>query len=96
MNLDLPPNPFMFEVLDLAVKQRSKAKKIEVLQKYASDHIKVVFVWNFDESVISLLPPGEVPYGNLVEDGISTGSLSKRFQIEPKVIILRIMEPKRI
>lgn len=77
-NLDLPPNPFVFEVLDLAVKQRSKAKKIEVLQKYSSDHIKVVFVWNFDESVISLLPPGEVPYGNLVEDGSSTGNLSQK------------------
>lgn len=84
VNLDLPPNPFMFEVLDLAVKQRSKAKKIEVLQKYASDHIKVVFVWNFDESVISLLPPGEVPYGNLVEDGTSTGSLSQKISNRTK------------
>jgi|TARA_B100001094_G_scaffold253998_1_gene252630 hypothetical protein len=78
VNLDLPPNPFMYEVLDLAVKQRSKAKKIEVLQKYSSDHVKVVLVWNFDESVISLLPPGDVPYGNLVEDGSSNGNLSQK------------------
>ncbi len=77
-NLDLPPNPFVFEVLDLVDKQRSKAKKIEVLQKYQSNHLKAVFIWNFDDSVISLLPEGEVPYGNLVEDGTSKGTLSQK------------------
>ena len=30
----LPTNPFAFEVLDLASKQRTNAKKVEVLQKY--------------------------------------------------------------
>ena len=32
-SLELPRNPFVFEVLDLVSKQRSKAKKIEVLKK---------------------------------------------------------------
>ena len=31
----LPTNPFAFEVLDLVSKQRSNAKKVEVLKKYA-------------------------------------------------------------
>jgi len=30
----LPSNPFMFEILNLACKQRSNAKKVEVLKKY--------------------------------------------------------------
>ena len=34
VSLDLPRNPFLFEVLDLVSKQRTKAKKIEVLKKY--------------------------------------------------------------
>ena len=32
---NLPKIPFAFEVLDAASKQRTKAKKIEVLQRYA-------------------------------------------------------------
>ena len=31
VSLDLPKHPFVFEVLDLVSRQRSKAKKIEVL-----------------------------------------------------------------
>ena len=73
---DLPPNPFVFEVLDAASKMRSKAKKIEVLQRYAHNSLKAVFIWNFDETVISLLPEGEVPYGSNIEDETQTGTLS--------------------
>ena len=75
---NLPVNPFVFEVLEAASKQRTKAKKIEVLSRYAHDSIMAVFIWNFDESVISLLPEGEVPYGNTREDNSVTGTLSDR------------------
>ena len=37
-----------------------------------------VLIWNFDESVISLLPEGEVPYGNTREDNSVTGTLSDK------------------
>jgi len=74
----LPVNPFVFEVLEAASKQRTKARKIEVLQKYAHNSIMAVLIWNFDESVISLLPEGDVPYGNTREDNSVTGSLSDK------------------
>ena len=74
----LPINPFVFEVLEAASKQRTKAKKIEVLQRYAHDSIMAVLIWNFDESVISLLPEGDVPYGNTREDNSVTGTLSDK------------------
>ena len=74
----LPVNPFVFEVLEAASKQRTKAKKIEVLQKYAHNSIMAVLIWNFDESVISLLPEGDVPYGNTREDNSVTGTLSDK------------------
>ena len=74
----LPAIPFAFEVLDAASKQRTKAKKIEVLQKYPHDSIMALFIWNFDETVISLLPQGEVPYGNTREDNSVTGTLSDK------------------
>ena len=75
---NLPVNPFVFEVLEAASKQRTKAKKIEVLQKYAHNSIMAVLIWNFDESVISLLPEGDVPYGNTREDNSVTGTLSDK------------------
>ena len=70
--------PFAFEVLDAASKQRTKAKKIEVLKTYAHDSIMAILIWNFDETAISLLPEGDVPYGNTREDNSVTGSLSDK------------------
>ena len=75
---ELPRMPFAFEVFNLASKQRTKAKKIEVLQRYAHDSIMALLIWNFDESAISVLPPGEVPYGNTREDNSVTGTLSDK------------------
>ena len=75
---NLPKIPFAFEVLDAASKQRTKAKKIEVLQRYAHDSIMALLIWNFDETAISALPPGDVPYGNTREDNSVTGTLSDK------------------
>ena len=73
---NLPTNPFTFEVLDAASKQRTKAKKVEVLQKYKHPSLVTIFVWNFDTTIISLLPEGEVPYGTNKEDQNATGTLT--------------------
>ena len=81
-SLDLPKYPFVFEVLDLVSKQRSKAKKIEVLKKYEEFHMKVLFIWNFDESVISVLPPGEVPYAGYDDQNLYNGTLSTKLTQE--------------
>jgi hypothetical protein len=78
----LPTNPFVFEILALASKQRSKAKKVEVLKTYEHDSLKAIFIWNFDETVISVLPEGDIPYSNLKEDFKVSGSLSDRVKQE--------------
>jgi len=80
--LDLPSNPFVFEILELVSKQKSDAKKVEVLKKYEHDSLKVIFVWNFDPSVISLLPTGEVPYGDLKDQNVYSGNLSDNLSKE--------------
>ena len=74
----LPTNPFVYEVFDAASKQRSKAKKVEVLKRYAHDSIMTVLIWNFDETAISVLPTGDVPYGTNREDNSMTGTLSDK------------------
>jgi len=78
----LPTNPFVFEILALASKQRSKAKKVEVLKTYEHDSLKAIFIWNFDETVISVLPEGDIPYSNLKEDFKVSGTLSDRVKQE--------------
>ena len=75
---DLPKNPFAYEVLNAASKMRSNAKKVEVLQRYGDPSLKAVLIWNFDETIVTLLPPGDVPYGSNKEDAATTGSLSDK------------------
>jgi hypothetical protein len=75
---DLPANPFLFEILNLANKQRSVAKKVEVLKKYEHPALKTIFIWNFDETVVSVLPPGDVPYAAVDEMDSFKGTLSEK------------------
>ena len=75
---DLPRNPFAYEVLDAASKMRSKANKVEVIRRYGDNSLKAVLIWNFDESIVTLLPEGEVPYGSNLEDETNSGSLSSK------------------
>ena len=82
VSLDLPRNPFLFEVLDLVSKQRTKAKKIEVLKKYEELPLKVILIWNFDESVVSILPPGEVPYTGYDDQNVYKGGVSAKISEE--------------
>ena len=79
---ELPKNPFVFEVLDLVSRQRAKAKKIEVLKKYEDASIKSVLIWNFDESLISMLPEGAVPYTGYDEQTTYSGTLSTKIDYE--------------
>ena len=75
---DLPKNPFAYEVLGAASKMRSNAKKVEVLQRYGDPSLKAVLIWNFDETIVTLLPQGDVPYGNNKDDANTTGSLTDK------------------
>ena len=81
-SLELPKNPFTFEIFHLVSKQRSKAKKVEVLRKYDHPSLRALFIWNFDESVISLLPEGEVPYSGFDDQNTYSGTLSTRISEE--------------
>jgi len=75
---NLPNNPLAFEVFDLVSKQRSKAKKVEILKKYRHDSLVSLFIWNFDETVVSLLPEGEVPYSGFGDQTTYSGTLSTK------------------
>ena len=77
----LPPNPFMSEILEVVHKQRSKAKKVEVLKHYRDDALTALLIWNFDPSVVSALPDGAVPYTpNEVPEGTDHTSLRREWK----------------
>ena len=50
------------EVLRKVSNAKTKAEKIKILQANNSQALRSILIWNFDESVISMLPEGEVPY----------------------------------
>ena len=79
---NLPSRPLVFEVLDLVSRSRSKAKKIATLQKYDDQSLRRILIWNFDESIQSAVPAGEVPYAD-PEDQVSySGTLTTRLNEE--------------
>ena len=78
--LDLDRNCFQHEILSLASKQRSNTKKSEILKQYRNDALVSILIWNFDDSIVSMLPPGEVPYANIKEMTSVGGTLSDKMQ----------------
>ena len=77
----LPPNPFVHEILELVDKQRTKAKKIEILKEYDDLALKAILIWNFDPTAISVLPDGPVPYKeNEVPVGTDHTSLRREWK----------------
>ena len=77
----LPPNTFIHEILDLVGEQRTKAKRVEILQEYRDDSLTAVLIWNFDERVQSAIPDGQVPYKeNEVPVGTDHTSLRREWK----------------
>lgn len=72
----LQPNPFMHEILETVSKQRTNARKVEVLQAYKNPALTTILIMNFDESVHSVLPPGDVPYADNEEQTSVGGNLT--------------------
>ena len=52
----------MHEVLQKVSNAKTKKEKIKLMQEYNTNALRMLFIINFDESVVSMLPPGKVPY----------------------------------
>ena len=50
------------EILRKVSNAKTKKEKIDLLQKHNTPALRQLLIWNFDESVISMLPEGDVPY----------------------------------
>lgn len=81
---ELQPNPFQHEILELVSKQRSNALKVEALKKYRNEGLVTILIWNFDPSIRSTLPEGDVPYANNEEQTSVGGNLTELIQSKVK------------
>ena len=52
----------MHEVLQKVSNAKTKAQKVKLLEGFNTPALRAILIANFDESVISMLPDGEVPY----------------------------------
>ena len=50
------------EILRKVSNAKTKKEKVELLQKHNTPALRQLLIWNFDESVISMVPEGQVPY----------------------------------
>ena len=76
--IELPPNPFVHEILDHVSKQRSRVAKVEALKEHRNPALVSILIWNFDDTVISLIPEGPVPFKpNDVPEGTDHTSLRR-------------------
>jgi hypothetical protein len=50
------------EVLQKVSNAKTKAEKIKLLQENNTNALRAILIANYDESIVSLLPEGDVPY----------------------------------
>ena len=50
------------EVLQKVSNAKTKAQKIKILKELRTDALVSILIWNYDDSVKSMLPEGDVPY----------------------------------
>ena len=50
------------EVLRKVSNAKTKAEKVNLLRENNSQALRSLLIWNFDDSVISMIPEGDVPY----------------------------------
>lgn len=69
------------EVLQKVSNAKTKSEKVKLLQQYNTNALRAILIANFDESIVSLLPPGEVPYvPNDAPEGTEHTVLEKEYR----------------
>ena len=72
----------MHEVLQKVSNAKTKKEKIKLMQEYNTNALRMLFIINFDDSVVSLLPPGNVPYTpNAAPEGTEHTILEKEARL---------------
>ena len=73
----------MHEVLQKVSNAKTKAEKIKLLQEYNTKALRSLLIINFDDSIVSLLPPGEPPFE---KNNVPEGTEHTRLEHEARLL----------
>jgi hypothetical protein len=62
MSMNTSNRLLLSEVLQKVSNAKTKTEKVKILHEYNSQALRSVLIWNYDDSVVSMIPEGEVPY----------------------------------
>jgi hypothetical protein len=83
----------MHEILQKVSNAKTKKEKIALLEKFNTPALRMLCIINFDDSVVSLLPPGKVPYQpNDAPLGTEHTNLAREARLLHQQIILLAFE----
>ena len=69
------------EVLQKVSNAKTKPQKIKILRDYNTPALRSILVANYDESIVSMIPEGDVPYvANDAPKGTDHSVLEKEFR----------------
>ena len=54
------------EILQKAHNAKTKSQKVKILQENNSQALRSLFIWNYDDSVVSALPEGDLTILELI------------------------------
>jgi hypothetical protein len=74
-------NLLINEVLQKVSNAKTKAEKKKLLLQYNTNALRAILIANFDDSIVSELPPGDVPYvPNDAPEGTEHTVLEKEYR----------------
>ena len=72
----------MHEVLQKVSNAKTKKEKISLLEKFNTPALRMILIINYDDSVVSMLPVGDVPYTpNTAPEGTEHTTLEKESRL---------------
>jgi hypothetical protein len=81
MSINTSNRLLISEVLQKVSNAKTKTEKVKILQDNNTQALRSILIWNYDESVVSLVPEGEVPYRpNEAPEGTEHTVLEKEYK----------------
>lgn len=62
MSISTSNRLLLSEILKKVSNAKTKPEKVKILQDNNTQALRSILIWNYDETVVSLIPEGEVPY----------------------------------
>ena len=80
MSMNTSNRLLISEVLQKVSNAKTKTEKIKILQENNTQALRSLLIWNYDDSVVSMIPEGDVPFTpNEAPEGTEHTVLEKEY-----------------